>query len=461
MNAANQSWTNLLPPSFRERLHGRIQLQKILSNIIWLSLDKFLRLGVGAVVGVWIARYLGPAQFGILNYTIAFVALFSPLGSLGVESILVRDVLSEDDARRKLSLGTAFALRCAGSLAGAILACSLIGVFRPGNSLAFGLVAIAGAGLVVQSFDVIDLWFQSQVRAKFAVYAKNAAFLILSITRVGLLVAKMPLITFAWATLAESTLGAAGLVLMYRRTGEHLRRWRASMPRAGRFLKDSWPLAFANLATILYMRIGQVMLGNILSDREVGVYSVAIRLAEMWYFIPMSIASSVFPSVIKAKREDAALYGKRLEMFYSMMSMISLSVAAVTFLFADTIITVIFGAEYVDAGPVLSVYIWASVPVFLNIASSQHLIADNRTSVALYRTLAGAATNILLNIVLIPKYGVIGAAVAALLSYCVTTFCIAVVPDLRDQVRMMLRSLNPILVLRLLRGGRAENPSSS
>ena len=424
-------------------------LQKILSNIVWLSMDKLLRLAVGAVVGVWMARYLGPSQFGLLNYALAFVVLFSPLASLGIESILVRDVLTEDELRQRVSLGTSFFLRCVGSLVAALLACSLVIVVRPGEPLTLLLVAIAGAGLVVQSFDIIDLWFHSQVKAKFGVYAKTAAFLLLSAVRIVLLAMGAPLVAFAWAAFAELSLGSFGLIVMYRRRGGRILWWRATRDRMRQFLRDSWPLAFSNLAVILYMRIGQVMIGNILADREVGIYSVAVRLAEMWYFIPMSIASSVFPAVIKAKREDPVLYAERLRLFYGLMSVISISVAAVTFLFSNMIITTLFGPQFAEAGPVLSVYIWASVPVFLNIATTQFLIAENRTTVALYRTLAGAVANIALNFALIPVYGTLGAAVGSLLAYWITLLSIAVVPDLRGQMTLILQSLNPVRILRV------------
>lgn len=449
MSSVNESWTDLLPPSMRERLHGRVALQRILSNIVWLSMDKLLRLAVGAVVGVWMARFLGPAQFGLLNYSLAFVVLFSPLASLGLESILVRDVLTEDELRQRVSLGTAFALRTAGSLLAAFLACSLLIILRPGEPLALLLVAIAGAGLAAQSFDVIDLWFHSKVKAKFGVYAKTAAFILLSVVRILLLVMGAPLVAFAWAAFGELALGAVGLVVMYRRRGGHIFRWRATIERARRFLLDSWPLAFSNLAVILYMRIGQVMIGNIMADREVGIYSVAVRLAEMWYFIPTSIASSVFPAVLKAKREDPALYAERLRLFYGLMSVISISVAAVTFLFSNVIITTLFGPQFAEAGPVLSVYIWASVPVFLNVATTQFLIAENRTTVALYRTIAGAVANIALNFALIPSFGTLGAAVGSMLAYWITLLSIAVVPDLRGQIVMMIQSLNPSRIFRV------------
>ena len=449
MSTVNESWTDLLPPSMRERLHGRVALQRILSNIVWLSMDKLLRLAIGAVVGVWMARSLGPAQFGLLNYALAFVVLFSPLASLGIESILVRDVLTEDELRQRVSLGTAFILRWVGSLVAAFLACWLLLVVRPGEPLALLLVAIAGAGLVVQSCDIIDLWFHSQVKAKFGVYPKTAAFLLLSAVRIVLLLAGASLIAFAWAAFAELALGSIGLVVMYWRRGGRILRWRASIDRARLFLRDSWPLAFSNLAVIFYMRIGQVMIGNIMADREVGIYSVAVRLAEMWYFIPMSIASSVFPAVIRAKRENPALYAERLRLFYGLMSLISISVAAVTFMFSDLIITTLFGAQFAEAGPVLSVYIWASVPVFLNIASTQFLIAENRTTVALYRTLAGAGVNIALNFALIPTYGMLGAAVGSMFAYWITLLSIAVVPDLRGQIVMMFQSINPLRMLRV------------
>ena len=215
-----------------------------------------------------------------------FLILFSPLGTLGLESILVRDLLNDRDDGQLLSMGTAFALRVTGSIAAALLAGVSILYVRTGDMLTFTLVAIAGVGLVFQSFDVIDLWFQSQVRAKFAVYAKNAAFLAMTLVRVCLLMLHAPLVAFAWAALVELAASAAGLVFVYHRSGMHLRRWTVRLSRGWRLLRDSWPLAFANLAVVFYMRIGQVMIGNILSNRELGIYSVAVRLAENVVFHP-------------------------------------------------------------------------------------------------------------------------------------------------------------------------------
>ncbi|MEW6511322.1 MAG: flippase [Bacteroidota bacterium] len=443
MTVTNEGWIRHLPPAIRERLHGRAQLQRILSNIVWLSLDKVLRLILTAVIGIWVTRYLGPVQFGLLNYAAAFVALFTPLATLGLDSIVIRDILGEDEEARRTSLGTAFAMRTAGAAVGAVCAFLLVTVVRPGDSLAATLVVLAGVGMFALAFDVIDLWFQSQVKAKFAVYAKNGAFLIMSGVRVILLVVGAPLVAFAWAVLAEALIGATALLIVYRRKGQHLRAWRVRLARASQFLRDSWPLAFATLGTILYMRIGQVMLGNILSDREVGEYSVAVRLAEAWYFLPVAITASVFPSVLSARRTDRVQYARRMQVLYGGLSVISIAVAIPTSFLARTVVVLLFGPQYADAGPALAVYVWASLPVFLGIASNQYLIAENRTRVALWRTVTGSVVNIILNMLLIPLWGILGAAVAALIAYSLATFSFAVVPDLRSHVLLMVRSVNP------------------
>jgi polysaccharide transporter, PST family len=451
MSGTNEAWTNLLPETFRGRLHGRVQLQKILSNIVWLSLDKVVRLALGAVVGIWMARELGPAQFGILNYAIAFAALFAPLASLGLDSIVVRDILIQDPSERGLTLGTAFTMRLAGGILGAATATATIVLFRPSDGLAIALVALSGIALSALAFDVIDLWFQSQVKAKFAIYAKNAAFLLLTGVRLVLLFHHAPVIAFGWAALGEAFLSAAALAAVYWWRGGRFREWTVRFDRARTFLLDSWPLAFANLAAILYMRIGQVMLGSMLGDRDVGIYSVAVRLAEAWYFIPVAIVASVYPAILKAKRESEEHYLRQLRLLYGVLNIVSLPVAAVTSFVSSALIRVLFGVQYIEAGPVLAVYVWASLPVFLTIASNQYLIAENRTRVALFRTLAGSVVNILLNLVLIPRFGTTGAAVAALTAYSVAALSMGVTKDLRAHLLMMVGTLNPRWIISELR----------
>jgi PST family polysaccharide transporter len=436
-------WTHFLPPFLRRRVEGREQVQNVLGNITWLSFDKILRLGVGLFVGVWVARYLGPELFGQLSFALAFVALFSPLASLGLDAIVVREIVRspEDTA---VTMGTCFELRLAGSIVALIAASLTILLLRPTEQLMLLLVLIAGAAFLFQTFDVIDLWFQARVQAKYVVYAKNAAFLTVSAAKVGLILSGAGLLAFAWMVLAETALSAAGLILVYAQRHQSIFDWKPEWRRAKNLLQESWPLLLAGVSVVLYMRVDQVMIGSLLNDAEVGKYSVAVKLVEIWYFVPSAIAASVFPALIKARHEDEEFYRRRLQLFYDFMSAIAFGIALIAFIFADQIIRLLYGRTFVDAAPILAIYAWATIPVFLGVASGQHLVVENRTRVALYRTAIGGVVNVLLNLVLIPKFGTIGAAFASLCSYTIATFVVVFFKGLQRDALMMAMSLNPV-----------------
>ncbi len=212
--------------------------RKIIANSAWLLADKILRLGSALFVGVWVARYLGPEQFGLFNYAVAFVSLFGTLATLGLDSIIVRDIVREPSCKDEI-LGTAFVLKLISGIATLLLTIGTISLLRPNDNLTRWLVAIMAAGLILQSFDIIDFWFQSQVQSKYTVYARNTAFVSISIVKVALIQMRAPLIAFAWAGLAETALSAVGLVILYHVNRDFVKAWRYSFARAKVLLKYS------------------------------------------------------------------------------------------------------------------------------------------------------------------------------------------------------------------------------
>lgn len=448
----NLRWTHFLPSFLRRRFEGRKQVQNVLGNITWLSFDKIVRLGVGLFVGVWVARYLGPELFGQFSFALAFVALFSPLASLGLDAIAVREIVRSPE-ENAVTMGTCFALRIGGSMAALIAAVVSILLLRPTEQFTLLLVMIAAAALVFQAFDVIDFWFQARVQSKFVVYAKNAAFLLVAAAKIGLILGGAGVLAFAWMVLAEMMLSAAGLVFVYSRQRQRIFDWKPKWLRAKELLRESWPLLLAGVSVVLYMRMDQVMIGSMLNDAEVGKYSVAVKLVEIWYFIPSAIAASVFPALIKARQENEEFYRRRLQLFYDFMSAIAFGIAFIAFVFSDQIITLLYGREFAEAAPILAVYAWATIPVFLGVASGQHLVVENRTRVSLYRTAIGGLLNVVLNFLLIPKIGTMGAAVASLCSYTAATFVVAVFRGLQQDALMMALSWNPV---RWFRYSRAQ-----
>jgi len=419
------------------------KLRGIIANTGWLFADRILRMGLGLFVGVWVARYLGVQQFGVFNYATAFVALFSTLSTLGLDAIVVRSIVREPEKRAEI-LGTAFWLKLFGGVAALILAVSSIILVRHDDQLTISLVAILSSVGIFQAFDTIDLWFQSQVQSKYTVIAKNTAFVITALVKVALISFHAPLIAFAWAGLGEVSLGAIGLILSYRVRGYSPWLWPWSLPLAKTLLKESWPLILSGVTIMIYMRIDQIMLGQMVGDKAVGLYSAATRISEVWYFIPMAMASSVSPAIYAAKEVSESLYYRRIEQFLRLLSWLSIVVAVPMSFLSGTIITVLFGKSYEASASILAIHIWASLFVFMGVGTSSWFIAEGLTQFALRRTITGAITNVFLNIFLIPAYGGVGAAIATVISQAFASFLgNATHPKTRKIFNLQVKSLIP------------------
>jgi PST family polysaccharide transporter len=346
--------------------------------------------------------------------------------------------------KRAEILGTAFWLKLLGGIAALVLAVSCIMVVRHDDSLTISLVAILSSVGIFQAFDTIDLWFQSQVQSKYTVIAKNTAFVVITLVKVILISIHAPLIAFAWAALGEIGLGAIGLIIYYRVRGYSPWLWPWSLPLAKTLLKESWPLILSGVTIMIYMRIDQIMLGQMVGDKAVGLYSAATRISEVWYFIPMAMASSVSPAIYAAKEVSESLYYRRIEQFLRLLSWLSIVVAVPMSFLSGTIITILFGKSYEASAYILAIHIWASLFVFMGVGTSSWFIAEGLTQFALRRTIIGAITNVFLNIFLIPAYGGVGAAIATVISQAFASFLSnATHPKTRKIFNIQVKSLIP------------------
>lgn len=397
------------------------EFKAIVSNTGWLFFDRVLRMGVGFILSVWIARYLGVQQYGLFSYATAFVYLFNPLISLGLDSVVVRDIV-QDPSKKEETLGTTFWLKVLGGCTSLLLAVGSIIVLRSNEPLTIGLVTILAAGGIFQSFETIDVWFQSQVQSKYTVFAKNIAFICIVLLKVKLITMQAPLIAFAWAGFAEMGLGAIALTFVYRFKGYSLKLWRWSFPRAKSLLKESFPLLLSGLTIMIYMKIDQVMLGEMVGDRAVGVYTAATRISEAWYFIPTAIIVSVTPSIYKAMEQSKTAYYQYVGRLLRLMNLMAIIVAVPVTVLAPNIIQLFYGAEFLQSSSVLVIHIWAAIFVFMGVATLPCFIAEGLTDLTLRRTLLGAVINVVLNLLLIPRYTVVGAAVATVISQAVASY---------------------------------------
>jgi len=394
--------------------HGGFR--KYAKNTSWLIGEKVLRMGVSIFVGVWVARYLGPGQFGLLSYAQSFVYLFAIISSLGMDSIIVRDLLRNENSQEEI-LGTSFFLKFAGAII--MFPLLYVGLLISGSDAYTNLLVFIIAGATIfQSFNVIDYYFQAKVQVKYTALANIYSLAISSVVKIVLILTNAPLIAFALIFAFDAILLASGFIYYYYSvSSSDFRKWRFRMATAIRLVKEGWPLMLSTFLISIYMKFDQIMLKELMDAEAVGQYSAAVRLSETWYFIPMALSSSLFPAIVNAKNSDQELYKKRFKMLYRLMFWIALGIAIPITLLSDYIVAFLYGDEFYLVGPILSIHIWAGIFVFLGVALNGWLIVENLQKYTMVNMLIGVITNIVLNYFLIQSMGAVGAAWATLLSY--------------------------------------------
>ncbi len=415
---------------------------KYLKNTGWLFTARVGSLAIKILVGFAVANYLGSTQNGLLNYPLAFVAFFFAASALGLDGFLTRELINYPSKKNEL-LGSAIALRL---LAGLLIIPLIISTFlfinrnNPSETPFLFILIVSFIG-IIQPFNIIDSYFQSISKTKYVMYVQISANLLSALIKLILIYIKAPLLFFVFALSVDSLFLAIGYLYSYKNQGNSFSNWKFDFTLSKYLLKNSWPLAFSVVLVTLYMKIDQVMVSNFLGAKQLGIYSTVVGLSESWYFIPVAIVSAIFPALMNAKRDDAERYAKRIENLYDLMVVISLCIAITISFTSDFIYQLFYNKEFAAGADVLSVHIWAGVFVFLGTASSQFLIAEGYTKIAMFRTGVGAIVNIVLNLIWIPKYGIVGAAYATLIAYAVATFFIIFIPKTQKQGILMIKSL--------------------
>ncbi len=418
---------------------GSSSFKKYFKNTSWILTERIIRLVVSFLINIYIIRFLGPDDFGLLSYAISFAALFATLSTLGLDSLIIRELVKEPE-KKDTYLGSVFVMKIFGSLTSYILIVITVLLTNESSYDVF-LIFVIAASTLFQSFNVIDFYFQSKVLAKYPVIVQFTTSILTAVLKLLLIQLNAELWLFALVVTLESIFWAAGFIMIYRGQGFKILNWKFNKNIAIQLIKDSWPLILSGVVIAVYMKIDQVMIKKMLNDQEVGYYAAAVRISEAWYFIPMAITTSLFPAIVKAKKISETLYLNRLQKLYDLLAWMAIGIAILVTIFSETVVKLVLGSEYLSSADVLTVHIWAGVAVFLGVASSQYLITENLTKLSFYRTFIGMILNIILNFILIPSYGIVGSAVATLISFALATFSIGVSRKTFSQLVMMLKSI--------------------
>ncbi|MDF2433775.1 MAG: hypothetical protein JWP44_3406 [Mucilaginibacter sp.] len=390
------------------------------------------------VVSIILARYLGRGNNGIINGGVAYIYFFSAIATLGLDQFIVKELHQFPDNRDQI-LGTSFWMKVfAGIFCIPIIYLAFL--IYPAKGTPYSYIFILSIIGIIQAFNVIDAYFQSQVQSKYIMQVQIVGNILSAIIKLLMIYTRQPLVYFVYAYTFDFLLLSIGYYFTYQRKQRTILSWSFNFKLAKKLLLFSWPLIISGIMVSLYMKIDAIMLQNMAGVKEAGAYATVAQFSEAWNFIPAVIVTSLFPAILNAKRDDAARYKKRIQHLYDLMVYLSLPVAVII-TFASPLIYKLLTPEYAYAAPALSVHIWSGVFVFLGAASSQYLIAENFNKLTFIRTGFGAIVNIVLNLILIPHMGMMGAAIATLVAYASATFFIIFIPKVSDQGIMMFKSL--------------------
>ncbi len=389
---------------------------KIFKNTSWLISGNVLTMLVGIFVTAMVARYFGPEKYGLFNYALSFTALFTALSTLGLDTLTVKAIVDKEHDEGTI-LCTSLYLRVFGGLILTIVASTFIRLIEPNDIYLHTLVLIMSLTILFKSLEVIDYWVQAYQRAKISSVVRIVVTFLSAGLKILMVLLEGSLIHYALIFMFDAVVIGFALYVAYLKQKEDSVKWNFSLGYAKKVLQKSWYLILSGLMVTLYMKIDQVMLGSMMPTKaELGIYSVAVRIATMWFFVPMAIITSFNPVIMNKKKSDQKAYIQSVQLLYTIVAWIGIGFGVLISLFSNTIVSVLFGLDYLRAGGILSLSIWAGTFAMLGSARGSWLICEGLQKFSIVYIGAGAVINILLNYILIPYIGGYGAATATLAS---------------------------------------------
>ncbi len=404
--------------------------RKYFRNTSWMFVDKVVRLGAVLITSIFVTRYLGPELFGQLNYASAFVGIFFALTSMGLDDILIRDLVRRPDRRNQL-MGTAAGIKLGGAVV-LFLTVVVLALAKHMDHTTLMMVLLIASAEFLKPFVVVEQYFYSQVKGRTAAQVNMVQVVIASLFRLGLILAHAPLVWFAWSYVVEMAAGVAGYLIAYKRDGSTWRNWRFSKQTAWYLLHQSWPLVIYGLALYVQAKIDQVMIGDILrsslgeagANAEVGQYSAALKMIEALGFVPGIVVASLAPAITRARAQDKKLYQERLVNQYRLMFILFLVVSVPLYFVAEPAMVLLFGEKFRMAGYLLSLFAIRLFFTNMGVAKASFITNESLFKYSLVTAVVGAVLNISMNYLLIPTYQSIGAIWAMIGSFFVSIFLV-------------------------------------
>ena len=394
-------------------------------------------------VSILVARFLGPERFGALNYAIGLAMFFSIFCAMGLDSILVRELVGTGEEKQKVLLGSAFLIRLVGS---GIALCLTVGLlwFTQADPETWVLTLVCTLSFLFMPAEVLRGFYEATVRGKSIVIVETIQTVLSVALRIYFIAVKGDVFWFSVCWLSEWVFTGAGLAIMYRIKDGRFSAWRFDSSTLRHLFRESLPLLLSAMAIVVYQQIDKIMLKNMLpvnGNEQVGLYSAALRIIPFVILIPQMMGKALVPSLINSKKNDPESYAQKTQLFIDLMTWTGIALSVVLFLFSGPIMA-LYGSEYSEAVPLLRIVAWKGMFVAMSVSSGLWIVTEGLQKWSIIRNLSSCVLNIILNWFWIPKWGAVGSAWATLLSFGLAAFLIhSMIPIYRPVFYIQLKAL--------------------
>lgn len=414
--------------------------KKIASNVIWSLGGKIVNMASALFVGILVARYLGPENYGIMNYVISYVAIFTVFATFGLDNIEIRELSRQNDKKDTI-LGTCFSLRILFAILAYLGIVFSLFIYKT-DRFTFLMILAYGLTLFTSTGNILRNYFTSIVQNKYIVKSEIFRTFIGAGIKILLLLFKAPLEYFIYAQIFDTILVASGYYISYKSIVGSVRLWKFDKTIVGFILKESFPLVLSGAAVIIYQRIDQVMIGNMLDKAEVGYFATAGKFVDLIVFLPTVLVQTVTPMLIRAKENHPETYEVKKKTFVSITTWTAVLIALIISLLSYWLIMYTYGIKYAPAIPVLQIMAFKAVGMALSASGGQIIIMEGIQRWAFIRNIIGCLICIVLNYLFIPQFGIIGSAVVTIITVLFTG-CLAniFIPSYYDIMKIQLYAI--------------------
>ena len=412
---------------------------KVTKNAEWLILGKAAQMLISLVVGLLTARYLGPANYGLINYANAYAAFFMTFCTLGINSILVKEFIDNPADEGKI-IGSTLVMRAISSFLSAGVIICIVGLLEHDEPTTIAVTALCSIGLLFNIFETFNYWFQSKLQSKITAIVSFVAYTVTALYKIVLLVLNKNVEWFALANALDYICVGVLLLFCYHKEGGG--KLGFSKVACKRILSKSVYFIFPGLMVSIYGYADKIMLKQMLGETEVGYYSTATALCGMWCFILVAIIDSTAPSIMESYKIDYTNYEKKNRLLYAIVFYISIAVSILFCVFGKPIIGILYGEQYLPAAEPLRIVTWYTAFSYLGVARNAWIVCENKQKYLKYIYVVAAISNVILNYFFIPLWGTTGAAMASLIAQIITTLIVPFfLSDLRRNSILMIEGI--------------------